>query len=558
MAGRSEREKDPEGLLSYRHSRLRLVVLAIAALTAVALSVASYASHVLSPLELKSIDARFSIRGVQKAPTNIVIVGIDDQTIGYLRFPFPRRYHAQVINRLRADGAAVIGYDVQFTTPTDEADDNALIEAVGATRHVVLATTNGAVPFGGAGGAVAGSAAVFSDSDGVYRSLRYHDTYRTTTFAVAVAALALHRPIAASDLPTASPLIDFGGPSDTVKEVPFFELLPNESGIPRHALPPASDFRGKIVLIGATAAVLQDIHATSTDSTMTGVELQANAIETVLHGFPLRTESGFINLLLVTGFALLASFVALRLRPGLLMLALALVVGFGYAAFAQLEFNSGTVVSGVYPLLALVLGAGETTAADLWAERRHRRVLESELARLPGMSTSDFFVSYRRDEATWPARILSDELARRFGSERVFMDYDSIDAGQTWTARIEAAIKGASVVLVLMGPRWTDASAPDGTRRLDDPGDWVRLEVEAALANEDTAVVPVLLDGAVMPAPERLPASLAGLTQRNAVTLTAARWNTDIDVILGSIQSGRVRDFLSRERAERAVAAVDR
>lgn len=556
MARRSERDKDPEGLLSYRHSRLRLVVLAIAALTAVALSVASYATHVLSPLELKSIDARFSVRGVQKAPKNIVIVGIDQKTDATpgLRFPFARINHAKVIDLLHRDGAVAIGYDIQFTTQTDPTDDNALFEAAQNAKGIVLADTPNAGPvFGGnvPPGARAGSAAVYPDSDGVLRRVTYVDETGAVSFSVAVAEAAAHRKVPASDFPSGSALVDFAGPSYTFSpQYSFVDVL-------NHRVP-ASAFRGKIVLVGATDRLLQDVHATAVDSTMLGVEFQANAVATILRGFPLRSASGFVNLLLVIGFALLASFVGLRLRPGLVMLALALMVGFGYAVFAQLEFNGGTVVSGVYPLLALVLGAGETTAADLWAERRHRRVLETELARLPGMSTSDFFVSYRRDEATWPARILSDELARRFGSERVFMDYDSIDAGQTWTARIETAIRGASVVLVLMGPRWADATAPDGTRRLEDPGDWVRLEVEAALGNEDTAVVPVLLDGAAMPSPERLPPSLAGLTQRNAVTLTAAHWNTDIDVILGSIQSGRVRDFLARERAERAVAAVDR
>ena len=93
-----------------------LVVGSVAAV----LGVVAYATHVFRPLERDSVDARFSIRGTQERPRDLVVVEIDDVTFDELdeQWPFPRTLHARVIDRLRRAGARAIAYDIQFTEPT--------------------------------------------------------------------------------------------------------------------------------------------------------------------------------------------------------------------------------------------------------------------------------------------------------------------------------------------------------------------------------------------------------------------------------------------------------
>ena len=113
-------------------------LLAVAALAA-GLGILAYATHLLRRTELQTIDARFSIRGKQAPPSNIVLVQINNETLEKLRerheslrtvFPFPRAYDARVIDHLREAGAKVIVMDIQFSLPTDERDDLALAGAI--------------------------------------------------------------------------------------------------------------------------------------------------------------------------------------------------------------------------------------------------------------------------------------------------------------------------------------------------------------------------------------------------------------------------------------------
>src|ERR1700722_10019391 len=128
--------------------RRKTVLLLAAAVLGGGIGALTYATHLLRRTELQTIDARFSIRGKQAAPPGVVLVGINPITFQELtnhqmhsEFPFPRRYDAEVIDHLRKAGARVIAMDMEFTHPTDEADDNALFEAVGrAHGRVVLAT----------------------------------------------------------------------------------------------------------------------------------------------------------------------------------------------------------------------------------------------------------------------------------------------------------------------------------------------------------------------------------------------------------------------------------
>lgn len=127
------------------------------------------------------------------------------------------------------------------------------------------------------------------------------------------------------------------------------------------------------------------------------------------------------------------------------------------------------------------------------------------------------FVSYRRsDSGVFTGRI-HDQLKNTFGTNNVFRDVYNIPAGSDFRTVLNQEVGTTDVCLVIIGPQWLNITDSQGKRRLDDPNDFVRIEVESALNNPRTRVIPVLVDNAVMPVAEELPASLAELAYRNAV-----------------------------------------
>jgi hypothetical protein len=131
--------------------------------------------------------------------------------------------------------------------------------------------------------------------------------------------------------------------------------------------------------------------------------------------------------------------------------------------------------------------------------------------------SAKIFISYRRADASWPARWLTDRLVDQFGPGVVFQDVDSIRPGDDFAAEIVAAVEACSALLAVIGPRWLTVEG-DGGRRIDDPQDWVRLEIETALSRE-VRVIPVLVDEAKMPSACELPPSLQSLAGKQAVVL---------------------------------------
>ncbi len=138
------------------------------------------------------------------------------------------------------------------------------------------------------------------------------------------------------------------------------------------------------------------------------------------------------------------------------------------------------------------------------------------------------FISYRRDDTEGQAGRLYEDLVERFGKQAVFFDVSAIEPGQDFRKAIDANVARCSVLLAMIGPRWLDANG--GARRIDDAGDLVRLEIAAAL-QRNVPVVPVLVQGAKMPAAAQLPADIADLAWRNAVELSHARWPSDVQVL---------------------------
>ncbi len=166
-----------------RRQRRRAVWLIVVGVSAAGLAVLAHATHVTRRSELASVDARFSVRGARHPPSDVALVGIDARTIATLhRPPLPRRLDARVIDALRRDGARVIALDLEITSPTDDADDRALFNAIRRAGNVVMATSivnpGGTTPVLGnaatlrAARAVAGSTS-FHARGGVFRQVPY-------------------------------------------------------------------------------------------------------------------------------------------------------------------------------------------------------------------------------------------------------------------------------------------------------------------------------------------------------------------------------------------------
>jgi glycerophosphoryl diester phosphodiesterase len=136
------------------------------------------------------------------------------------------------------------------------------------------------------------------------------------------------------------------------------------------------------------------------------------------------------------------------------------------------------------------------------------------------------FISYRRQETAWPARQLYDVLVAELGADRVFKDVDDIEPGDDFVERIQSAVGSCQVLLALIGPQWLTITDGEGARRIDDPEDFVRLEVETALNRDDVRVIPILVDNAKMPTPQELPQGLGALTRRQAVEINPVNFDT--------------------------------
>jgi CHASE2 domain-containing sensor protein len=353
--------------------RSRAVAVLLAGIFAAGVAGAADLGRLLPGLEQESIVQRFERRGAEPAP-KLLVVAVDDKTFAdtQLHWPFPRRYHAQAINRLRRDGAEAIVYDVQFTEQTTARDDNALITAVDRANNVVLATaeTNekgGSNVLGGDAflreiGAEAGASNLPEGRGGVLQRVEYEhgglDTLAT------VVARRLGRPVRASSFEKDGAWIDFHGPPGTIDTVSFSDLLAGKVSPAR--------VRGRIVVVGAASPTLQDVHPTPTsDTPMSGPEIEANAIDTVLRGMPLHGTPRWAGLLIVLALGFLPALLSLRLRP-LIAAAVVPAIAFGYLLIAQRAFDHGRILPVAMPLFALSLGMVTTVSAGYVAERRQR------------------------------------------------------------------------------------------------------------------------------------------------------------------------------------------
>jgi hypothetical protein len=144
------------------------------------------------------------------------------------------------------------------------------------------------------------------------------------------------------------------------------------------------------------------------------------------------------------------------------------------------------------------------------------------------------FISYRRGDSAGQAGWLYDRLSARYSAESVFMDVARIEPGADFAEAIGNAVGICNVMLAVIGRKWLDSGRP-GERRIDDPNDFVRLEIAAALKRQ-VAVISVLLDGASGPSKESLPRDLSGLPLSPAVELRESSWDEDVGRLIAAIE----------------------
>jgi adenylate cyclase len=374
----------------HRQRRKALSLVAVAVLAG-GIGVLGSATHLLRRSELQTIDARFSIRGWHRPPSNIVFVQISLEAEKELeerhldaRSPLPRIYDAQVVDRLRRAGAKAIAMDMEFTHETNPEEDDDLIEAVGRAHGKVVLATGNVTPsgdtaiFGGEPkllrelGAHPAEIQLALDSDGSVRRFE-RDYNHLDSLPVVAAEVMTRRKIPTSTFENGSLPIDYAGPPDTYRSISYAKVLRGDF--------PVGLFQGALAIVGASSPILQDLHATPTSNgTMPGAEIWANATATLLEGVPLRDAHSWLNILVILVLGTVVPVGSMRLRQWRSLLdALALAVVFTIAV--QVAFNTGLIVTFVYPLLALAVGTLGTLAVLYVGETIERARVHDLFAR---------------------------------------------------------------------------------------------------------------------------------------------------------------------------------
>ena len=384
--------------------RLRVLLIVAAGILAAAIGLILGGTGAVDDAEFITVDQRFQIRGQHDVPDDVVVVGIDGPSIAALggRFPLRRRTHAAAIRNLTRAGATTIVYDVQFserTAPFDEspaavaaadADDLALYDALSASKRVVLGFDE--VTDAGpnimfvdedlaAANATVGIAAFQPRAGGVYRHVPHElDGFPSLARAAVERATGAQIPRAGFDRRGA--WIDYHGPRETLTPIAFSAVVANTFD--------PSAIRGRIVVVGNTADNLGDVHPTPFgDVPMSGPEINANAISTLLRGVPLRDVAGWINVVILLGLVAATTAAALR-RSALVGILVAAAMAGALLVIAQLTFTGGHVIDVAAPFIATTLAGLAALVINFWFVVRDRTRLRTAFARfLPGPIVDD-------------------------------------------------------------------------------------------------------------------------------------------------------------------------
>jgi adenylate cyclase len=341
--------------------------------------------------ELKALDAQFTLRGPRAPVSPIVVVTIDEDSFDGLNlaWPWPRAVHAKFLDIVGRGRPVAIGMDILFAEPSSRgpADDAALAAAVDRVRdRIVLAsalTTVGDASFVKQGlnppipeirgRAAFGSADYDTDSDAFVRRATLRRTFQDREwpgFDLLIYRLAEKAGLAQGPPPTGRELlVNYRGGPGTFPMVAYHRVVTGE-------IPPEV-FAGKIVLVGATTPTLHDVFPTpfASQSGMSGVEIHAQTLETMLQGIPLRRAPRLLVPALAVLAGALAAWTATSLRPlpafGIVAVALA-----GHLAASHAAFQWGRYWVEVVPVpLALLVTYAGTVAKNFAQEQREKRRL---------------------------------------------------------------------------------------------------------------------------------------------------------------------------------------
>lgn len=342
-------------------------------------------------LEVKALDGQFRLRGARPPRSPIVIVSIDEDSFDEFddTWPWPRSRHGRLIDLLSRGQPAVIGLDILFSEPSSRgpADDEALGRAIATAGNVILAAgltvveqtyvekvdLNLPVDAIRDGAAGFGMINLAFDDDAFVRRAPLRTTHQNQD--VPSFALAIHRRAVAAGIPSAPPpressvVINYAGGPRTFPTVPYYRII-------REEVPPDA-FRGKIVLIGATSALLHDVFPApfAPGGAMPGVEIHANVLETLLRGIAITRMPRWAVAGLVFAAGFFAVWVTGRARP-LLALAIVAASGAGFAAVAFAGFAWGRYWTDQVPVpLTLSLGYVVTTIEQVIRARREKQRL---------------------------------------------------------------------------------------------------------------------------------------------------------------------------------------
>jgi hypothetical protein len=202
------------------------------------------------------------------------------------------------------------------------------------------------------------------------------------------------------------------------------------------------------------------------------------------------------------------------------------LIGLAFVWWVEPTTSGGAVLlTGIFVVLSAVVGG---IVAHFTGRKKSVR------------QTPAIFISYRREDSGWSTQALYNALSGEFGADRVFMDVYDIGGGDDFVKKIIGVISGCDALIAVIGPRWISASNAEG-RRLDDPNDYVRLEIRTALEC-GLRVVPLLVDDAPVPAAEQLPPDLERLVRLSAVKLGKETFRADaaalVDALKGNVAPG--------------------
>lgn len=161
-----------------------------------------------------------------------------------------------------------------------------------------------------------------------------------------------------------------------------------------------------------------------------------------------------------------------------------------------------------------------------------------------GPTSGKVFIAYRHDDSAAYAGRIIDRLDRELGRAMLFADVDTIPLGANFVEIIKETVARCYVLLAVIGANWLDARDEDGRRRLDNPDDFVRLEIATAL-KLNIPVIPILLEGAKVPRADQLPQDLQELALRNGIDVRHSSFHNDMDRLIRGL-TGRLESVSSK------------